>query len=397
GTRRPAVGHGRGRVHPAPDRRPRRRGRGHAGADRRPRDRCSDARAGDQPARRAGGRRLRARAGGGARRRIRPRPAARALEALQGAGAGAEQVRHVGGGDWGVGIRKSGPPTTPTTNYQPPTSNLQPPTDSPTRPMSLAPSYDPGTFESRIYAEWEAAGVFAPRGDGPAYTILLPPPNVTGTLHMGHAFQHTLQDALIRYHRMLGHRTLWQVGSDHAGIATERVVSRNLAIAGNGETRASLGREGFIGKVWEWKQQSGDTIERQMRRMGASGDWSRKVFTMDEGPSKAVIEAFVRLHEQGLIYRGKRLVIWDPVLNTAISDLEVENREVPGHMWHFKYPLAGGETYEYVERDADGNVTLRETRDYISIATTRPETMLGDGAVAVHPSDARYAPIVGKL
>ena len=263
--------------------------------------------------------------------------------------------------------------------------------------MSLAPSYDPGTFESRIYAEWEAAGVFAPRGDGPAYTILLPPPNVTGTLHMGHAFQHTLQDALIRYHRMLGHRTLWQVGSDHAGIATEMVVSRNLAIAGNGETRDSLGREGFIGKVWEWKQQSGDTIERQMRRMGASGDWSRKVFTMDEGPSKAVIEAFVRLHEQGLIYRGKRLVNWDPVLNTAISDLEVENREVPGHMWHFKYPLAGGETYEYVERDADGNVTLRETRDYISIATTRPETMLGDGAVAVHPSDARYAPIVGKL
>ena len=263
--------------------------------------------------------------------------------------------------------------------------------------MSLAPSYDPGNFESRLYAEWEARGVFAPRGDGPAYTILLPPPNVTGTLHMGHAFQHTLQDALVRYHRMRGYRTLWQMGTDHAGIATEMVVSRNLAIAGTGETRDSLGREGFIAKVWEWKQHSGDTIERQMRRLGTSGDWSRKVFTMDEGPSRAVVEAFVRLHEKGLVYRGKRLVNWDPVLNTAISDLEVENREVPGHMWHFKYPLAGGETYEYVERDADGNEVLRETRDYISIATTRPETMLGDGAVAVHPSDARYAPIVGKL
>ncbi|WP_202844537.1 valine--tRNA ligase [Luteimonas saliphila] len=263
--------------------------------------------------------------------------------------------------------------------------------------QTLAPSYDPATFESRLYAEWEAADVFAPRGDGPAYTILLPPPNVTGTLHMGHAFQHTLQDALIRYHRMLGHRTLWQMGTDHAGIATEMVVGRNLALEGRGETRDSLGREGFIGKVWEWKQRSGDTIERQMRRLGTSGDWTRSVFTMDPMPSKAVVEAFVRLHEQGLIYRGKRLVNWDPVLNTAISDLEVENREVPGHMWHFKYPLAGGETYEYVERDADGNVVLRETRDYIAIATTRPETMLGDGAVAVHPDDARYAPIVGKL
>ncbi|MGO1541805.1 MAG: valine--tRNA ligase, partial [Luteimonas sp.] len=263
--------------------------------------------------------------------------------------------------------------------------------------MSLAPSYDPASFESRLYAEWEASGAFAPRGDGPAYTILLPPPNVTGTLHMGHAFQHTLQDALVRYHRMRGFRTLWQLGSDHAGIATEMVVGRNLAAEGKGETRDSLGREGFIEKVWEWKQESGDTIERQMRRLGTSGDWSRKVFTMDPGLSDAVIEAFVRLHEQGLVYRGKRLVNWDPVLDTAISDLEVENREAPGHMWHFKYPLAGGETYEYVERDADGNITLRETRDYIAIATTRPETMLGDGAVAVHPDDARYAPIVGKL
>ncbi|HJR74903.1 MAG TPA: valine--tRNA ligase [Luteimonas sp.] len=262
---------------------------------------------------------------------------------------------------------------------------------------TLSSGYDPKTFETRLYAEWESGGVFEPQGDGPAYTILLPPPNVTGTLHMGHAFQHTLQDALIRYHRMRGYRTLWQMGTDHAGIATEMVVNRNLALEGKGETRDSLGRDKFIEKVWDWKRASGDTIERQMRRLGASGDWSRSVFTMDPMAADAVTEAFVRLYEQGLIYRGKRLVNWDPVLKTAISDLEVENREVPGHMWHFKYPLAGGETYEYIERDADGNVTLRETRDYISIATTRPETMLGDGAVAVHPSDARYAPIVGKL
>ena len=262
---------------------------------------------------------------------------------------------------------------------------------------TLASGYEPKDFESRLYAEWEASGAFAPQGDGPAYTILLPPPNVTGTLHMGHAFQHTLQDALIRYHRMRGYRTLWQMGTDHAGIATEMVVSRNLQIAGQGETRDSLGREKFIDRVWEWKQQSGGTIERQMRRLGASGDWSRSVFTMDAMASDAVVEAFVRLYEEGLIYRGKKLVNWDPVFKTAISDLEVENREVPGHMWHFKYPLADGRTYEYVERDADGNETLRETRDYISIATTRPETMLGDGAVAVHPSDARYAPIVGAL
>lgn len=260
-------------------------------------------------------------------------------------------------------------------------------------------SFEPATFESRWYAHWESQGLFKPSGDTtkPAYSILLPPPNVTGTLHMGHAFQHTLMDTLIRYHRMRGFDTLWQLGTDHAGIATEMVVSRNLHLAGEGETRDSLGREKFVEKVWAWKQESGDTIERQMRRMGSSGDWSRSVFTMDPMPSKAVVETFVKLHEQGLIHRGKKLVNWDPVLKTAISDLEVENREVPGHMWHFKYPLAGGATYEYIERDKDGNVTLRETRDYIAIATTRPETMLGDGAVAVHPDDARYAPIVGML
>src|SRR6476659_2586181 len=203
---------------------------------------------------------------------------------------------------------------------------------------SLAPSYDPSGFESRRYAEWEDAGVFRARGAGKPYVVLLPPPNVTGTLHMGHAFQHTLQDALVRYHRMRGLDTLWQMGSDHAGIATDMVVARE----GAGATRDSLGREGFIAKVWEWKQQSGDTIERQMRRLGSSGDWSRSVFTMDPMAGKAVTEAFVRLHEEGLVYRGQRLVNWDPVLKTAISDLEVASEEENGHMWSIRYPLADG-------------------------------------------------------
>jgi len=261
---------------------------------------------------------------------------------------------------------------------------------------TLASGYEPKDFESRLYAEWEASGVFAPQGDGPAYSILLPPPNVTGTLHMGHAFQHTLQDALIRYHRMRGYRTLWQMGTDHAGIATEMVVSRNLQIAGQGETRDSLGRDKFIDKVWEWKTQSGGTIERQMRRLGTSGDWSRSVFTMDDGPSAAVIEAFVKLYEEKLIYRGQRLVNWDPVLKTAISDLEVVSEEEDGFLWSIAYPLANSATYEHVEHDADGNETLRETRDYLVVATTRPETMLGDTAVMVHPEDARYAHLIGK-
>ncbi|MEE7547803.1 valine--tRNA ligase, partial [Xanthomonas sp. Kuri4-1] len=261
---------------------------------------------------------------------------------------------------------------------------------------TLASSYDPKTFESRLYAHWESAGYFKPSGTGEPYTVLLPPPNVTGTLHMGHAFQQTLMDALVRYHRMRGYDTLWQVGSDHAGIATEMVVSRNLAAAGNGETRDSLGREGFIGKVWEWKAQSGDTIERQMRRLGTSGDWSRSTFTMDPQPSAAVIEAFVRWHEQGLIYRGQRLVNWDPVLKTAISDLEVESVEEDGFLWSIRYPLADGASYEHVEHDADGHETLRETRDYLVVATTRPETLLGDTAAMVHPDDARYAHLVGQ-
>jgi valyl-tRNA synthetase len=239
----------------------------------------------------------------------------------------------------------------------------------------LASSYDPKTFESRLYAEWESAGHFKPRGEGEPYTILLPPPNVTGTLHMGHAFQQTIMDALIRYHRMRGFDTLWQVGTDHAGIATEMVVARNLSQ--ENLTRDGLGREGFIGKVWEWKAESGDIIERQMRRLGTSGDWSRSTFTMDPAPSRAVIEAFVRWHEEGLIYRGQRLVNWDPVLKTAISDLEVENVEEDGFLWSIAYPLA----------DGSGSVT---------VATTRPETMLGDVAVMVHPEDDRYAHLIGK-
>ncbi|MBB5884882.1 valine--tRNA ligase [Xanthomonas sp. LMG 8992] len=261
---------------------------------------------------------------------------------------------------------------------------------------TLASSYDPTSFESRLYAQWEASGYFVPSGQGAPYTVLLPPPNVTGTLHMGHAFQQTLMDALVRYHRMRGFDTLWQVGSDHAGIATEMVVSRNLALEGKGETRDSLGRDGFIAKVWEWKQHSGDTIERQMRRLGTSADWSRSTFTMDPQPSAAVIEAFVRWHEQGLIYRGQRLVNWDPVLKTAISDLEVENVEEDGFLWSIAYQLEDGASYEHVEHDADGNETLRETRDYLVVATTRPETLLGDTAVMVHPEDARYAHLIGK-
>ncbi|WDI94415.1 valine--tRNA ligase [Xanthomonas campestris] len=271
---------------------------------------------------------------------------------------------------------------------------------------TLASSYDPSSFESRLYAQWESAGHFKPSGSGEPYTVLLPPPNVTGTLHMGHAFQQTLMDALVRYHRMRGYDTLWQVGTDHAGIATEMVVSRNLALEGKGETRDTLGRDGFIAKVWEWKAQSGDTIERQMRRLGTSSDWSRSTFTMDPQPSAAVTEAFVRWYEQGLIYRGQRLVNWDPVLKTAISDLEVENVEEDGFLWSIRYPLADGVTYEHVEHDADGVETLRETRDYLVVATTRPETMLGDTAVMVHPDDARYAtlhaaqivlPLTGRL
>ncbi|WP_299378081.1 valine--tRNA ligase [uncultured Tateyamaria sp.] len=264
--------------------------------------------------------------------------------------------------------------------------------------------------EARIYADWEKAGCFNAganaRTDAATYCVMIPPPNVTGVLHMGHAFNNTLQDVLVRWHRMRGFDTLWQPGTDHAGIATQMVVERRLAEQQQ-PSRTELGREAFTQKIWEWKAESGGTIVSQLKRLGASCDWSREAFTMSGAPGApagnegnfhdAVIKVFVEMYNKGLIYRGKRLVNWDPHFETAISDLEVENIEVPGHMWHFKYPLAGGETYTYVEKDADGNVTLTEERDYISIATTRPETMLGDGAVAVHPSDDRYAPIIGKL
>ncbi len=262
--------------------------------------------------------------------------------------------------------------------------------------------------EGRIYAGWEESGAFKPSqapGAEP-YTIVIPPPNVTGSLHMGHALNDTLQDILCRFERMRGKSVLWQPGMDHAGIATQMVVERQLME--NQETpRKDLGREKFVERVWQWKEESGGKILNQLKRLGASCDWSRERFTMgerggdphdpDDQMVKAVIKVFVQLYEEGLIYRDKRLVNWDPKFETAISDLEVENTEVDGHFWHFKYPLENGETYEFpIAYDEEGNPTEWETRDYISIATTRPETMLGDGAVAVHPSDKRYAPIVGK-
>ncbi len=264
--------------------------------------------------------------------------------------------------------------------------------------MAMDKTFDAATAEPRLYADWEAQGCFAAganKSRDETFTIVIPPPNVTGSLHMGHALNNTLQDILVRWHRMRGFDTLWQPGTDHAGIATQMVVERQLNELG--VKRTDMSREDFVAKVWEWKEESGGTIVNQLKRLGASCDWSRERFTMDEGLSAAVRKVFVELYNKGLIYKGKRLVNWDPHFETAISDLEVENIETPGHMWHFKYPLAGGETYEYVEKDEDGNETLRETRDYISIATTRPETMLGDGAVAVHTDDERYAPLVGKL
>ncbi|MGB7320910.1 MAG: class I tRNA ligase family protein, partial [Albidovulum sp.] len=274
--------------------------------------------------------------------------------------------------------------------------------------MPMEKTFDAAEAEKRLYEGWENAGAFragANASRDETFCIMIPPPNVTGSLHMGHAFNNTLQDILVRWHRMRGFDTLWQPGQDHAGIATQMVVERELAKTNR--RRTDMGRDDFTALVWEQKQKSGGTIIDQLRRLGASCDWSRNAFTMSGAPGApageegnfhdAVIKVFVEMYNKGHIYRGKRLVNWDPHFETAISDLEVEQTEVAGHMWHFKYPLAGGATYEYVEKDEDGTVTLRETRDYISIATTRPETMLGDGAVAVHPSDARYAPIVGML
>ena len=236
-------------------------------------------------------------------------------------------------------------------------------------------TYAPHDIEQRLYENWEAKGYFAPSGQGEPYCIMIPPPNVTGSLHMGHGFNNTIMDTLIRYHRMQGRNTLWQVGTDHAGIATQMVVERQLV--GEGLTRHDLGRDKFLEKVWGWKAESGGTITRQLRRLGSSVDWTRERFTMDEGLSKAVQEAFVQLYDDGLIYRGKRLVNWDPKLHTAISDLEVVSEEEKGSMWHFRYPLADGS-------------------GHLVVATTRPETMLGDTAVAVNPNDDRYQHLIGK-
>ena len=277
--------------------------------------------------------------------------------------------------------------------------------------MALDKTFNAAEAEARLYKAWEDSGAFKAGANASrpeTFSIVIPPPNVTGNLHVGHAFNNTLQDILIRWKRMQGYDTLWQAGTDHAGIATQLVTEREMAA--NGEpTRAEMGRDAFIERVWQQKTRTRGNIIGQLKRLGASCDWDREAFTMGGAKGDpeagngapnfhdAVIKVFVEMYNKGLIYRGKRLVNWDPHFETAISDLEVENVEVAGHMWHFKYPLAGGETYTYIEKDADGVEILREERDYISIATTRPETMLGDGAVAVNPRDERYAPIVGKL
>ena len=264
--------------------------------------------------------------------------------------------------------------------------------------MPMEKKFDAARAEARIYRAWEEAGAFRAGANArraETFCIMIPPPNVTGSLHMGHAFNNTLQDILVRWHRMRGFDVLWQPGQDHAGIATQMVVERKLA--GEGIRRQDLGREKFLQKVWEWKEQSGDTIINQLKRLGASCDWSRNRFTMDEGFQKAVLAVFVDMYNKGLIYRGKRLVNWDPHFETAISDLEVEQVEVDGHMWRLRYPLEGGESYQHpVEWDEDGKPTAFETRDYLVVATTRPETMLGDTGVAVHPDDPRYKHLIGK-
>lgn len=266
----------------------------------------------------------------------------------------------------------------------------------------LEKTFDPNTVEPRLYETWESAGAFAPERalardpNAKPYCIVIPPPNVTGSLHVGHALNSTLQDILARFHRMKGEAVLWLPGTDHAGIATQMVVERQLAAKGN-EGRREMGRDAFVKRVWAWKAESGGAISRQLRRLGASCDWSRERFTLDDGLSAAVRKVFVTLHKEGLIYRDKRLVNWHPELQTAISDLEVENIEQKGSMWRFRYPLADGVEYEHpVEFDEDGKPTAWETRDYIVVATTRPETMLGDAAVAVHPGDERYAGLIGK-
>ena len=259
-------------------------------------------------------------------------------------------------------------------------------------------TYNPQAIETQWYQTWEQAGYFSPEGTGSPYCIMLPPPNVTGSLHMGHAFQHTLMDILIRYHRMSGDKTLWQCGTDHAGIATQMVVERQLEQ--ENIDRHELGREKFTESVWDWKAESGSTITRQLRRLGTSMDWSRERFTLDKGLSDAVREVFIQLYKEGLIYRGKRLVNWDPVLHTAISDLEVISEEEDGHMWHIRYPISD----EYAAQGSanvargrtPGATPLADSEEYLIVATTRPETMLGDAAVAVHPNDDRYKDLIGK-
>ena len=249
---------------------------------------------------------------------------------------------------------------------------------SDTRQKPLDKTYDPSAIEAALYAAWENDGCFKAGRvpDADPYTIVIPPPNVTGSLHMGHALNNTLQDILCRFERLRGRDVLWQPGTDHAGIATQMVVERQLAENGN-MTRREMGRDAFIERVWQWKEESGSTITNQLRRLGASCDWSRERFTMDDGLSQAVIKVFVALYDEGLIYKDKRLVNWDPGLLTAISDLEVVQKEVNSHMWHFNYPL----------EDGSGHIT---------VATTRPETMLGDTGVAVHPDDPRYKKLIGK-
>jgi valyl-tRNA synthetase len=270
----------------------------------------------------------------------------------------------------------------------------------------LEKSYEPGAVETRVYADWLKANAFA-AGAGAApgaetFTIVIPPPNVTGSLHIGHALNNTIQDILVRFNRMLKKDVLWQPGTDHAGIATQMIVERQL-MERQQPGRREMGREKFVERVWEWKAESGGTIMNQLKRLGASADFSRERFTMgengvaDDQMVRAVTKVFVELHQRGLIYRAKRLVNWHPGLETAISDLEVENIEIKGHMWHLRYPLADGVTYQFPIKDEEGNVTGHETRDYIIVATTRPETMLGDSGVAVHPEDERYASLVGKF
>src|ERR1700751_5891344 len=243
-------------------------------------------------------------------------------------------------------------------------------------------NYQPADIEARMSRIWEEAGAFKAgrreRRDAKPFTIVIPPPNVTGSLHMGHALNNTLQDILCRFERMRGKDVLWQPGTDHAGIATQMVVGRQL-MERQEKSRREMGREAFLKRVWEWKAESGGTIVNQLKRLGASCDWSRERFTMDEGLSRAVLKVFVELHRAGLIYKDKRLVNWDPKLLTAISDLEVQQVEVKGHLWHFRYPIDG----------------LADT--FITVATTRPETMLGDTAVAVHPDDPRYRHLIGKF